>query len=142
MYWPEKILILVVLALVVALLALSNSFVPVLDHAALVGPVLIPPCGFRMSTGIACPTCFMTRSFALMARGRVIEAATLQPMGALLWSLLALSVPFLIIALFKTGSVWPLLERSPWKRIFLVLFLLTLASWGYTIARDLTGVSP
>jgi len=137
-WWPEKIVILVVLSVIVTLLVLSYSFVPVLEYRALSGPFFIPPCGFRLSTGIPCPTCYMTRSFALMARGRIFEAVWIQPMGALLWAMAAVSVPILLVALVVPRPVTPVLERWPLRRIILALFLLTLAAWGYTIARDLT----
>ena len=138
MYWPEKILILVVLALVVALLALSYSFVPVLDHAALVGPVLIPPCGFRMSTGIACPTCFMTRSFALMARGQVAQALLAQPIGAAGFVACVLLLPVAIGAAVTgkdalrhfTGLLWN--ARLSW-----VIVGMLGAAWVFKIALTL-----
>jgi hypothetical protein len=137
-WWPEKIVILVVLSVIVFLLLLSHSFVPILENRTVSGPFYIPPCGFRISTGVPCPTCYMTRSFALMARGRILEAVWLQPMGALLWAIAAVSVPVLLVALFCPRPVTPVLERWPFRRIILALFLLTLAAWGYTIARELT----
>jgi len=137
-WWPEKIVILVVLSAIVSLLLLSHSFVPILENRALRGPFYIPPCGFRLQTGVPCPTCYMTRSFALMARGRILEAVRMQPMGALLWAIAALSVPVLLVALVYPRPVTPALEQWPIRRIILVLFLLTLAAWGYTIARELT----
>lgn len=140
--WLEKTLLLCFLAGVVYILVLAGSFTPVLDNRVLVGPFIMPPCGFKISTGVPCIACYMTRSFALMARGRILEAASLQPMGAVLFSLLALSVPALLFALFRKKSMWPLVESWPWMRILQALILLTLASWAYTIAMELAGRNP
>jgi hypothetical protein len=137
MLWPEKVLILAVIAVIVFLLYMSVALVPIHDGEALVGPVLLPPCGFRISTGVPCPTCYMTRSFALMARGRVLEAIFLQPMGAFLWLGGALLLPVLGWLLVRRTSMWPLLERVRWRLVMLVLFLMTIGAWGYTMARDL-----
>ena len=41
-------------------------------------------CGFLVTTGLPCPTCGMTTSFAYMVRGRFLAAAWSQPAGALL----------------------------------------------------------
>jgi hypothetical protein len=140
--WPEKLVILCLLALAIYLLSLSFAFVPIHGNRAVIGPVLLPPCGFKISTGVPCPTCYMTRSFALMARGRILTAFELQPAGAILWTLLALAVPVLLVALVVPRPVWPLVERWPWKSIFLAFFLLILAGWGYTIGRDLSAPGP
>ena len=140
--WLEKTLILCLLAGVLYVLVLAGSFTPVMNNRVLVGPFIMPPCGFKTSTGVPCIACYMTRSFALMARGRVLEAASLQPMGAVLFSLLVLSVPALLFALVRRKSMWPLVEAWPWKRILQALVLLTLASWAYTIVMELAGRNP
>ncbi|MBN2489271.1 MAG: DUF2752 domain-containing protein [Planctomycetes bacterium] len=142
MLWPEKTVILCLLALTLYWLSLSFAFTPVHGNRAVIGPVVLPPCGFKVSTGLPCPTCYMTRSFTLVARGRILAALALQPMGAILWLVLALSVPVLLVALALPRPLGPLVERWPWKSILLVFFLLILASWGYTIARDLGASGP
>ena len=40
-------------------------------------------CGFYERTGYPCPTCGMTTAFSNVVRGRLIEAFTVQPAGAL-----------------------------------------------------------
>ncbi|MBN1342454.1 MAG: DUF2752 domain-containing protein [Phycisphaerae bacterium] len=42
------------------------------------------PCGFLLTTGLPCPTCGMTTSFAYAVRGRLISAFWSQPAGTLL----------------------------------------------------------
>jgi hypothetical protein len=42
------------------------------------------PCGFQQWTGIPCPTCGMTTSWAWFVRGNLAASLWVQPMGAVL----------------------------------------------------------
>jgi hypothetical protein len=44
----------------------------------------LPPCAFRALTGVPCPSCGMTTSFAYAVRGRLWSAAWTNPGGCLL----------------------------------------------------------
>src|SRR5262245_13902745 len=44
----------------------------------------LPPCAFRAITGIPCPSCGMTTSFAYVVRGQLSRAAWANPGGCLL----------------------------------------------------------
>ncbi len=55
----------------------------------------LPPCSFRAVTGVRCPSCGMTTSFAWMARGRWLSAARANPAGCLIAPAVALLVPWL-----------------------------------------------
>lgn len=44
----------------------------------------LPPCSFRALTGVPCPSCGMTTSFAYVMRGRLIRATVANPGGCLL----------------------------------------------------------
>ncbi len=44
----------------------------------------LPECGFLSRTGHPCITCGMTTSFALMARGSILQAFATQPAGAIM----------------------------------------------------------
>ena len=46
----------------------------------------LPPCTLKTLTGIPCPFCGMTTSFAFIAHGRIREGAATQPVGALLFA--------------------------------------------------------
>ena len=64
-----------------AWLAYTRAF-PTLQAAHLV----LPPCPFYALTGLPCPFCGGTRSFASVWRGDVTEAARLYPAGPLLFA--------------------------------------------------------
>jgi len=52
----------------------------------------LQPCGFLVRTGLPCPACGMTTSFAWFARGNVPASFYVQPMGMVLAVLAGLSV--------------------------------------------------
>lgn len=53
----------------------------------------LPPCSFLAATGIPCPSCGLTTSFAALAHGDVSLAARANPVGLLLFLLTVLLVP-------------------------------------------------
>ena len=50
----------------------------------------LPPCSFEVITGHGCPGCGMTTAFSHMAHGEVSEAFGANPMGIVLFALVAL----------------------------------------------------
>jgi hypothetical protein len=86
-------------------------------------------CSFRARTGVPCLGCGGTRALDLAARGRVIEALRLNPLGAWvglgLWGAALLSVGVLLSG-----------RQPPWKAVFVTLatsgllaFLVNFAWW-------------
>lgn len=134
--WLEKAILGVFLSGVLAVLYVAWVSEPVGPDHRLRGPVRFSVCGFKLRYGRPCPTCYMTRSFVLMAEGRVATAVKLQPMGAFLFALLVALVPTLVYAIFFRRTIWTWIERIPWRAVFLILFLLTAAAWGYTLSRN------
>ena len=59
------------------------------------------PCVFRWITGIPCPTCGMTTSFAHMARLQVRQALRVQPFAAVLFVAVAAVVPVGLVAVAR-----------------------------------------
>jgi hypothetical protein len=54
----------------------------------------VPCCMFRLTTGLPCPLCGLTRSFVSLAHGRVRDSFLFHPFG-----------PFLF-AIFAGGALW------------------------------------
>jgi len=54
----------------------------------------LPPCSFEVMTGHGCPGCGMTTAFSHMAHGQVAEAFDSNPMGIVLFALIALGGAF------------------------------------------------
>ena len=94
----------------------------------------LPPCGLVFFFGLPCPTCGMTTAYALATRGRLTEAAQVQPLGLLLC--LATPLAAALCARAAWLGAWPralqavLGDRRTWS----LLGLLALAAWAYKIA--------
>lgn len=99
------------------------------------------PCGMLIVTGLPCPTCGMTTSFAHFIRGHWARSIWAQPAGFVL----ALSTAALALVSVVTvvRGRWP---RMPWWRIpphhlFLGLLVLLLGGWAFKIAAGLSDGS-
>lgn len=95
------------------------------------------PCGMLIVTGYPCPTCGMTTAFAHTVRGQWLRAVWVQPAGfflALATTLTALGASWALVR-GRLPCRWP-----PWLspfRIYLLLLVLLLGSWGFKIVTGL-----
>ncbi|MBI5368977.1 MAG: DUF2752 domain-containing protein [Planctomycetes bacterium] len=93
------------------------------------------PCGFKRVTGLPCPTCGMTTSFALLARGRLAAAADVQPFGAFLF-LATIGAGLLSAA--ELFARYPFLDRLAavrWRWFGPLLAACFFLAWGWACAR-------
>ncbi len=106
-------------------------------HRASLG---LPACNFLQTTGLPCPSCGMTTSFAWLTRGNVLASLYVQPMGT-------------TVALLAAGSVWGgfyiaisgrpahrLLRMLPARYTLFPLLLLGILAWGWKILIHLNGM--
>jgi hypothetical protein len=98
----------------------------------------LPVCLFRESTGIPCPTCGSTRLIESLLSGRILEAATMNPLifaalvAVLSWALL--STARVVLGL----PVWRVVLGRWERRMLLFLAVVAaLANWAYVIARSI-----
>lgn len=89
----------------------------------------LPPCTFLNVTGLVCPQCGLTTSFALLVRGRIGEALWANPAGPVLAVMLAAVWPWLLVSVVSRR--WYLSSDPAGILLKLVIgwFLLTLAQW-------------
>ena len=94
----------------------------------------LPPCAFLHLTGVPCPSCGLTTSFAHASRLHFYEAFITQPFGVITFCLTALSIPL---------SFYFIYSRTPWSKLIYsaksnqalyALIVLYLLSWLYKIA--------
>lgn len=88
-----------------------------------------PPCAFLKATGMVCPQCGLTTSFALLVRGRLGEAIWANSAGPVLAVLLAAGWLWLVVSAVRRR--W-MLFRDPGElllKLVLGWFLLTLIQW-------------
>lgn len=89
----------------------------------------LPPCTFLKATGLVCPQCGLTTSFALLVRGRTGEAFRANPAGPVLAALLFTAWPWLLVSVICRR--WTVFGDPSGVLMKLVLgwFLLTLIQW-------------
>lgn len=93
----------------------------------------LPPCTFVDVTGIPCPACGMTTSFALFVRGAWWESARANWVGTLLAGLCAVAIPWSIASMIRGRVLWVgSLEKAIIGVIATLLTLLFLR-WGMVL---------
>lgn len=92
-YWFGELLL---AAFFGAVLAASLLLSPSTEAVSLFGWDIPVVCGFRRITGTGCPGCGLTRSFAFMAHGQVIEAFRMNWIGPVLFLAFASQPPYRI----------------------------------------------
>ena len=97
-------------------------------------------CAFLARTGLPCPACGMTTSFAWFVRGNVVASLYVQPMGTALAGIAAATV---WVGLYVAATGRPLhrlLQVVP-DRLWLVpLLSLAVAAWGWKMYIHLHGI--
>ncbi len=93
----------------------------------------LPPCTFKFYTGLPCPSCGMTSSFALLVRGDVWQALKANAVGAGLALVGLVMLPWCLVSAWRARWLWfrriePILIRLT------VLFLVTMfGRWGIVL---------
>jgi hypothetical protein len=93
----------------------------------------LPPCNFRVLTGLPCPSCGMTTSFALLVRGDLGNSVRANAVGTLLAVVCLLFIPWSLASAWSGRSLFVVsLERLvTW---FVAVFLtLMLARWAIVL---------
>jgi hypothetical protein len=97
-------------------------------------------CQFALRTGLPCPTCGMTTSFAWFARGNLAASVYVQPMGAFL-AVMTVAIFWAGVYIGLTGrSIYRLIALGP-TRYYVPLFMaLAVAAWAWKIFIHLHGI--
>ena len=98
-------------------------------------------CQFLLRTGLPCPSCGMTTSYAWFARGNFLASLYVQPMGFLL-AVLTVLVFWTGLYVAATGrAVYQLLmSRGPSRYYVPGLFAWAIIAWGWKIFIHLHGI--
>jgi hypothetical protein len=79
----------------------------------------LPPCTFYQTTGLPCPSCGMTTSFALLIRGDVRHSVQANFAGTMLATICLLVIPW------SLASIWQ--QRLLFVRSFETIFTIFIA---------------
>ena len=94
----------------------------------------LPPCLFFKLTGIPCPSCGLTTSFAHAARLHFFQAVITQPFGVIAFCLTVVSIP-LFVTLIRRRVAWStVIHARGVDRLIYILIAVYLLSWLYKIA--------
>lgn len=88
----------------VGVLILAALLEPHPEVVRLFGHDVPPMCAFSVLTGLSCPGCGLTRSFAFLEHGDLGASFAMNPLGPALWSLVAAQVPYRMLRLWRGYS--------------------------------------
>ena len=93
----------------------------------------LPACPLLHLTGVPCPTCGFTTSFAYGVRGQFSQAILAQPAGFVIFCLTALSIPASIYLLYRRKSWAQALDTKAAKLSCYGLAVIIALGWLYKI---------
>ncbi len=97
-------------------------------------------CGFLERTGLPCPSCGMTTSFAWFVRGNLLASLYVQPMGTVLAALCGMAVWAGGYIAFTGRPVHRLIALVPAQYYVIPLLALAMAAWGWKMFIHLHGI--
>jgi hypothetical protein len=97
-------------------------------------------CGFLLRTGLPCPACGMTTSFAWFVRGNFLASFYVQPMGFALAVICGICVWTGFYVGLTGQPIHRLLAIVPEKVYLIPLLTLAIAGWAWKIFLHLKGV--
>src|SRR5262245_59589459 len=84
----------------------------------------LPPCPFLLLTGMPCPSCGLTTSFALAARLQFLSSLTIQPFGFIAFCLTFLAIPISIFLIRRQISWHELIMPRTFDRLIYLMIAL------------------
>jgi Protein of unknown function (DUF2752) len=93
----------------------------------------LPPCFFHQMTGLPCPTCGMTTSFAHTVRLHFYEAFVAQPFGFLACLITASLIPASLVLMRRRVPWMKVMTARGSNTVMYVLIVFFLVAWVYKI---------
>lgn len=97
----------------------------------------LPPCTFKVVTGLPCPSCGMTSSFALFVRGDVGNSLRANAVGTLLAAFCLFLVPWGLASAWTGRLVFVRSFEWVLVRCVLAFVLLLFVRWGIVLLLSL-----
>jgi hypothetical protein len=97
-------------------------------------------CEFLYRTGMPCPSCGMTTSFSLFARGRLASSLYVQPMGFVLAVLTAAAFWIAFYIAITGKPALRLLTPIRPRYYLLPMMIFAVAAWGWKIFIHMRGI--
>lgn len=130
----DQVIFLTLAALAGAVLTIARFLPPSASGVGTHERLGLPPCLFLKLTGVPCPSCGLTTSFAHAAKLHFYDALIAQPFGLLLFFLTVLFVPLSLWLAYRRIAWQSLTEARTAKPLLWLLGALWLSAWIYKIA--------
>ena len=93
----------------------------------------LPPCTFFATTGLPCPSCGMTTSFALLVRGDVTNSLRANAVGTLLAVFCVLLIPWCLASAACRRTLFVYSMERALTFLVLIFFSLMLLRWAIVL---------
>src|SRR4051812_22115967 len=123
-----------------ALLVVAARLTPSSDGLGTHQQMHLQECGFLERTGLPCPSCGMTTSFAWFVRGNVLASLYVQPMGTILAAISGMCVWAGAYIAITGRPVHRMVAMLPPKYHAIPLLAIAVAAWGWKIFIHLQGI--
>src|SRR5437667_1744631 len=90
----------------------------------------LPPCNFKVMTGLPCPSCGMTTSFALLVRGDLGNSLRANAVGTLLGLFCLAFIPWAVFSAYRGELLYVSSVESTLTRLVVTFLVLMLLRWG------------
>jgi hypothetical protein len=97
----------------------------------------LPQCTFRFVTGMPCPSCGMTTSFAHLVRGDVWDSMRANFAGTFLAVVCLVYLPWTLISVWRGRYLWFASLEDTFLRLLIVFMFLMLGRWVIVLALHL-----
>jgi hypothetical protein len=94
----------------------------------------LPECSFKNATGLPCPSCGMTTSFALLIHGDPVNSIRANWVGTLLACFGLLVVPWALVSAVRRRPLFIVEIDAALVIVLLVFLVLALTRWAIVVA--------
>lgn len=136
----ERLLAAVIAMGCLTVLCIARLLTPSPEGVATHTELHLEPCAFLERTGIPCPSCGMTTSFAWFSRGNLAASFYVQPMGCVLAVLCAAGFWIALYIAVTGRPAHRLLRRFPMFKAVVGLIIFAALAWGWKIFIHLHGI--
>jgi hypothetical protein len=97
----------------------------------------LPPCTFKVVTGVPCPSCGMTTSFAHLVRGDLWDSLRANFAGTFLAIVCLVYLPWAIVSVWRGRYMLVASLEDTFLRLLIVFMSLMLGRWGIILVLHL-----